>query len=108
MKLRIQKKKTKYPSRELEYTQYLKEKEQEWEKLCLNCGACCGAYDDPCRHLEKNKKTNRFFCKIYSQRLGIQKTVSGELFKCVPIKKLLPENWKNSRFCAYKKKQNKL
>jgi len=81
---------------------YLKQKDKEWESLCLRCGACCGAFDDPCLHLKKDKK-DKFFCSIYSQRFGIRKTANGEVFQCVPIKKILSTPWKRDYNCPYKK-----
>lgn len=88
-----------------ELNECLKGMEIRWEKACLRCGACCGAYDDPCLHLKKNSD-NRFYCDIYPARLGLKRTLKGEVFKCVPIKELLDKNihWKNDHYCAYKKK----
>jgi hypothetical protein len=81
---------------------YLEKKEKEWEDLCLRCGACCGAFDDPCIHLKKNKN-NKFYCDIYPERFGIRKTVSGQLFRCVPIKQILHTHWIKDYQCPYKK-----
>ncbi|MCF7877336.1 MAG: hypothetical protein K9M14_03305 [Candidatus Omnitrophica bacterium] len=83
---------------------HLEKKEEDWENLCLRCGACCGAYDDPCLHLRKGKN-NKFYCNIYHNRFGIRKTVRGELFRCVPIKQLLNTHWEEDRRCPYKKLQ---
>ncbi|MFO8052684.1 MAG: hypothetical protein R6U54_01820 [Candidatus Omnitrophota bacterium] len=85
---------------------HLEKKEQEWESLCVRCGACCGAFDDPCLHLKKDKFGN-YYCQIYSKRFGIRKTLNGQLFRCVPIKKLLRTHWKNDHLCPYKKLQKK-
>ncbi len=82
---------------------HLEAKEKEQDDLCLRCGACCGAYDDPCEHLRKDKEAT-FYCKIYSQRLGTRKTVGGELFQCVMIKEIIDTYWKNDHLCIYKKK----
>jgi hypothetical protein len=77
---------------ELVYQQKQREHAGEHESLCRRCGACCGAYDgDPCVNLEKTAD-NRYFCKVYNARLGLQKTVSGKSFTCV----LIRENLKKS------------
>jgi uncharacterized cysteine cluster protein YcgN (CxxCxxCC family) len=86
---------------------HLEKKEREWENLCLRCGACCGALDDPCIHLKKNKN-DKSYCDIYPERFGIRKTIGGEIFKCVPIKQLLRLHWKNDYLCPYKKIYNHL
>jgi len=85
------------------HLKYLENKEKEWENLCIRCGACCGAYDDPCQHLKKDSK-GKYYCEIYSQRLGVRKTVSGELFQCVMINEIIDTYWKNDYLCVYKKK----
>ena len=89
-----------------DYLSCLENKEREWEKLCLRCGGCCGAYDDPCLRLKKDKK-NRFYCEIYSDRFGTRKTVKGEEFNCVPVKEILNTHWKNDHLCIYKKLSKK-
>ncbi|NQT27995.1 MAG: hypothetical protein HQ570_00165 [Candidatus Omnitrophica bacterium] len=84
-----------------DYLNYLKSKEKEWEKFCIRCGGCCGAYDDPCLHLKEGKK--KFRCEIYSERFGTRKSVEGEEFNCVPVKEILNTHWKNDYLCVYKK-----
>ena len=85
-----------------EYIDYLESKEKEWESLCVCCGGCCGAYDDPCEHLGRGKD-HKYYCQIYSQRLGEKKSRKGEVFDCVPVKQILHLNWKNDYLCQYKK-----
>lgn len=80
---------------------HLAKKEKNWESLCLRCGACCGSLDDPCVHLKK--QNNKYHCEIYSERFGIRKAVSGDIFRCVHIKQLLPTHWKGDHRCPYKK-----
>ena len=87
---------------ELEYQNILKQKQEQWELLCYRCGGCCGAYDDPCLHLRKNDQ-GKFYCDIYSERLGVRKTVSGEEFNCVFVKEIINTHWKNDHLCVYKK-----
>lgn len=85
-----------------DYLNYLESKDKEWEKLCIRCGGCCGAYDDPCLHLREGEK-NSFHCEIYSERFGTRKSVEGEEFGCVPVKKILNTHWKKDYLCVYKK-----
>ncbi|MCK4519614.1 MAG: hypothetical protein KAT96_00370 [Candidatus Omnitrophica bacterium] len=84
------------------YLKYFEEKDKEWESLCRRCGACCGAYDDPCLHLKKDKE-GKYNCEIYSERFGLKKSIKGEEFNCVPIKEIIKTHWKNDHLCAYKK-----
>ncbi|MFH1505015.1 MAG: hypothetical protein ABIH08_06500 [Candidatus Omnitrophota bacterium] len=83
-------------------TKYFKDKNKEWESLCIRCGGCCGAYDDPCEHLKK-EKTGKFYCKIYTQRFGEHISVKGEKFDCVPVQEILKTHWKKDYLCVYKK-----
>ena len=85
-----------------DYLNYLESKEKKWEESCIRCGGCCGAYDDPCLHLKEGEK-NRFYCEIYSDRFGTRKSVEGEEFDCVPVKKILNTHWKKDYLCVYKK-----
>ncbi|MDD5347958.1 MAG: hypothetical protein PHT59_05030, partial [Candidatus Omnitrophica bacterium] len=71
-------------------------KEQEWEACCTRCGACCGAFEDPCVHLGTDAQGNRF-CRIYAERLGPQHSIGGRHFVCVPIRRVLHSRWKNDR-----------
>ena len=85
------------------YLEYLKKKEEEYDSLCKRCGACCGAYDDPCRHLKKDIY-GKYYCEIYEHRFGLRETVSGDKFWCVPIKEIILSSWPRSYLCAYKKR----
>ena len=78
-------------------------KERKYESLCLRCGACCGAFeDDPCSHLKKDDEI-KYFCDIYEKRFGLQKTVGGRDFVCMPIRDILFKSWSGSWRCVYKK-----
>lgn len=83
------------------YQQSLRLKEKEWEELCACCGSCCGAYDDPCRHLKENSN-GKLHCEIYDRRFGTHRTVKGEEFDCVLVKQILHTHWKNDYLCIYK------
>ena len=84
------------------YYSYLAAKEREWEELCIRCGGCCGAYDDPCQYLKRDQ-SSKFYCAIYPERLGTRKTIGGEEFDCVRVKKILHIYWKNDYLCNYKR-----
>lgn len=80
----------------------LKLKEEEFEKRCRRCGACCGAYDgDRCIHLNAGADS-RYYCDAYDRRLGLQKTVSGKSFECVSIKEILRKAYPREG-CGYEK-----
>ena len=68
-----------------DYNKYLEDKEGEFEAICLKCGACCGALDDPCYNLVQTED-GKYFCRDYDSRIGLQKTVSGNSFHCVSIR----------------------
>ncbi|MFH1799149.1 MAG: hypothetical protein ABH844_07440 [Candidatus Omnitrophota bacterium] len=82
------------------YSQYTKEKENKFEAVCARCGQCCGALDDPCQNLAKDE-SGRYFCKDYKNRLGPQKTASGNFFNCVPIREHISHSTLRPA-CAYK------
>jgi hypothetical protein len=84
-----------------EYSSYFKNKEEQWESLCIRCGGCCGAFDDPCKHLKKDQQ-GKYCCEIYTQRFGLRESASGERFNCVPIKEIIRKYWKNDHLCVYK------
>ncbi len=84
-----------------QYLRSLEAGEKKWEGLCKRCGACCGAYDDPCEYLRKGKE-GKYYCDIYPRRFGRRRSVKGEEFRCVSIKEILNTYWKNDRFCVYK------
>ncbi|MDD4012691.1 MAG: hypothetical protein PHW14_00660 [Candidatus Omnitrophica bacterium] len=69
----------------LSYEEYMASKEEDFEGTCLRCGACCGAFDDPCAELEKNGQ-GHYFCRSYKERFGQKTTVSGKTFNCVSIR----------------------
>ena len=88
---------------ENKYEDHLKNVQISYEALCKRCGACCGKFeDDPCVQLKKDE-AGSYFCATYENRLGLQKTVSGREFNCVPVRKVLFESWSGSWQCAYKK-----
>ena len=84
-----------------EYRRHQAKQEQEWEARCHRCGACCGAQDDPCRNLIPLGE-GRYRCSDYANRLGMQKTISGESFRCVPIRNILKKRWPGDERCGYK------
>jgi len=77
------------------------QQEKDWESVCINCGACCGANDgDPCINLAFSKGKSR--CTVYNNRLGIQKTLKGREFKCLPVRDIMFKNWPGDHKCSYK------
>lgn len=89
-------------SQEEKYQGCLAAQERDWEKKCLRCGACCGAYEDPCRELEKDGE-GKYSCRIYSRRYGARETVGGKKFRCMPLRDIIHMCWDHDQFCAYKK-----
>lgn len=87
------------------YNNWLTCKSAAWESLCDNCGACCGAFEDPCEHLKKTT-TGKYYCDTYQDRFGNHHTVSGKLACCIPIREKLRrgESWPGDERCGYKKR----
>jgi len=83
------------------YDAYMKRKEAEWESLCHRCGACCGAFADPCEHLQSDSE-GKWYCDTYEHRFGMHSSRGGLRFKCVPIRGILNRHWDNDHLCAYK------
>ncbi|MBU2102413.1 MAG: hypothetical protein ABH865_03815 [Candidatus Omnitrophota bacterium] len=83
------------------YREYVCKKAEARESLCRRCGACCGAHEDACRHLMP-ETNGTYSCAVYPGRFGVQETVSGKKFTCVPIGEILDQNWFGDRDCAYK------
>lgn len=78
-------------------------KESDYEAICQRCGICCGSEDgNPCIHLKKNEDS-KYYCETYENRFGLQKTVNGTLFKCVPIEEALKCYPELRKRCAYAK-----
>ena len=91
-------------SNETEYHQWQDQKLEEWEELCVSCGACCGIVEgDPCEHLVQ-RSDSRYVCDIYETRFGSHKTKSGRPFQCVPIRDVLHKSWAGDQNCGYKRK----
>ncbi|MBF0618986.1 MAG: hypothetical protein HQL19_02335 [Candidatus Omnitrophica bacterium] len=82
--------------------QWFKDKERAWEAQCVNCGACCGLFEDPCEHLVMSPE-GKSACRIYPYRLGPQKSVAGEPFTCVNIRSKLNSSWPGDEHCGYKR-----
>ena len=75
---------------------------EEFEATCKHCEVCCGSTDgDPCIYLE-NKSDGKYYCRIYSARLGERITVRGNRFKCIPIEKAIKYPHVK-KVCAYTK-----
>lgn len=70
------------------YTMKQDERLAEFEARCKRCGKCCGIDQDPCSNLVKSA-SGGYVCKVYDNRLGSQKTVSGKDFTCVPINEVI-------------------
>lgn len=85
------------------YEATLKKAEQDYEGLCLRCGACCGLFEkDPCAELIRTAD-GRYGCRIYENRFGLRRTVHGNEFLCVPVRKVISGSWAGSWRCTYKK-----
>ncbi|MFA6358532.1 MAG: hypothetical protein WCY09_07755 [Candidatus Omnitrophota bacterium] len=70
------------------YEQKQQELQNAYEGRCKRCGACCGSTSqEPCERL-KSDAQGKFYCSVYSKRLGLQKTVTGKEFHCVLIRDL--------------------
>lgn len=73
----------------LKYTAYQDEKLKSFEDVCKRCGKCCGGRDDdPCLNLSRDA-SGVYYCKDYALRLGPQRTASGRVFNCVPIREMI-------------------
>ena len=88
-----------------ELSDYFKDKERAWEAMCIRCGGCCGAFDDPCVHLCGDGK-GKYYCDIYENRFGPRVSVKGDKFTCAHITKILGTHWKNDHLCIYKRQKS--
>ena len=87
-----------------EYNRIQEERFEFYESLCRRCGACCGAASsDPCAKLDKDKD-GKYYCRDYSARIGMQRTISGKEFTCVPIRDVLVHGTPNEG-CGYARKR---
>ena len=84
------------------YQAWLFTRQQDAEALCRHCGACCGAWEDPCVHLLISPE-GRSSCNIYTDRFGLRKTVAGHSFTCVPVRVKLGTSWPGDERCGYKR-----
>ena len=67
------------------YIQREELKQDQHEALCKCCGVCCGAAsNDPCSQLIR-KDNGKYYCATYADRLGPQRSLSGNIFTCVRI-----------------------
>ena len=82
------------------YEEHAVEREKEFEEICLRCGECCGSLDDPCSKLAK-LHDGTYFCRDYANRFDLQETVSGKVFKCVPIREHISGDTLRQN-CAYR------
>ncbi|MBL7157027.1 MAG: hypothetical protein ISS92_02565 [Candidatus Omnitrophica bacterium] len=82
------------------YQNHLKDEFLKYEAMCAQCGQCCGANtNDPCANLEA-LGNGKYACRAYETRLGIQKTVKGNIFICVSIKDNIQKGFYSSK-CTY-------
>lgn len=73
----------------IEYNRRQEHEEAEFEARCKRCGTCCGANGtNPCANLIRDPD-GKYSCKNYETRIGIQFTVDGTPFTCVPIRDLM-------------------
>jgi len=82
------------------YETYKKEQFLRFEGVCKRCGECCGSQDgDPCMNLGKDAH-DKYYCIVYDDRLGPQRTKSGKIFNCVLIRNLKAQGYLRLN-CAY-------
>ena len=82
------------------YRQYLENQEKEFETRCRRCGACCGAEEDPCEHLQAVSSSS-YICAIYQQRFGTHRTKSGKEMRCVELRDMRHQEWPGGWKCGY-------
>jgi len=82
------------------YRQYLENQEKEFEAQCRRCGACCGAEEDPCEHLQVVSAAS-YTCDIYQQRFGAHRTKSGKEMRCVELRDMRHQEWPGGWKCGY-------
>lgn len=71
-----------------------------YEAECKRCGACCGALgNEPCANLKRDMR-GLYYCIDYDNRLGAQRTVTGKVFTCVPIREVVKKGLPYSG-CGY-------
>jgi len=86
---------------EILYIHKQTQQQKQYEALCKRCGSCCGAFDgDPCSNLAMDEE-NKYYCRVYDERFGPQKTLSGKIFNCVPIRELVKRFDRIYNSCAY-------
>ena len=84
----------------IKYENLMEDKMKSFESRCKRCGECCGSRDgDPCENLVL-ESNGTYHCTAYIDRLGIQKTISGKTFNCVPIRTVM-EKGALSLNCVY-------
>ena len=85
------------------YNEWMSAQNLAWEAKCNRCGACCGAFDDPCENLSKDQG-GKFSCRVYERRFGKWHAQSGKEFICVPIREKLAQghSWPGDEHCGYK------
>ena len=91
--------------RDMEDLEYLKKQEERflrYEAMCKRCGKCCGVSDgDPCVNLDKDVRGS-YYCRVYLNRVGPQKTLSGRDFNCAEIRENMRKGATQPN-CAYSK-----
>jgi len=85
------------------YNEWMASQTIEWEAKCTRCGACCGAFDDPCENLSRDPD-GKYYCAVYERRFGVWHTISGQELICVPIRVKIAQghSWPGDEHCGYK------
>jgi len=81
------------------YEKHMEQQFVKYDSACRRCGECCRAGNDPCANLTP-EGDGKYACRIYNNRLGLQKTISGKTFSCIPIKDAIRCGFCNPD-CAY-------
>lgn len=85
------------------YQTYLEKSAEAYEGTCRQCGSCCGLDEkDPCVKLVQVAE-GRYACSDYANRLGLQRTVRGNEFRCVEFRRIRNGSWAGFWKCGYKR-----